>query len=318
MNWVDLLLIAVLLVGAFLGWHRGFILGSMDLLAWAASFVLGYLFYPMVADLFSNWFDLGVWLLPVAFLSATVIIRVICWLIARMLYRLIPPQVSRGTFNRWFGIVPGLINGFIFAIFIAALLLALPWKDSVIRETRTSRFAPTLGMQSEWANKKMAPIFDAAIRQTMASLSGQETASPEFVELPFSEKNPTVRPDLERQMLRLVNQERAKEGLPPVVADPALSVVARAHSRDMFARGYFAHKSPDGKDPFDRMDDAKIRFRTAGENLALAQTLEIAHKNLMLSPGHRANIMNPSFGRLGIGILDGGFYGLMISQEFRN
>ena len=58
MNWVDLLLIAVLLVGAFLGWHRGFILGSMDLLAWAASFVLGYLFYPMVADLFSNWFDL--------------------------------------------------------------------------------------------------------------------------------------------------------------------------------------------------------------------------------------------------------------------
>jgi Uncharacterized protein with SCP/PR1 domains len=86
----------------------------------------------------------------------------------------------------------------------------------------------------------------------------------------------------------------------------------------MFARGYFAHKSPDGKDPFDRMKQARVSFHAAGENLALAQTVEIAHTNLMNSPGHRANILSPDFGRLGIGILDGGFYGLMISQEFRD
>jgi uncharacterized protein YkwD len=118
-------------------------------------------------------------------------------------------------------------------------------------------------------------------------------------------------------MLELVNKERAKEGLKPLKADPELSRVARAHSRDMFIRGYFAHENPDGMDPFDRMKKANVRFRVAGENLALAQTLDIAHINLMNSPGHRANIMNPAFGRLGIGVLDGGFYGLMISQEFR-
>jgi uncharacterized protein YkwD len=66
------------------------------------------------------------------------------------------------------------------------------------------------------------------------------------------------------------------------------------------------------------MRAAHLKFNTAGENLALAQTLELAHKNLMNSPGHRANIMNPAFKRVGIGIQDGGFYGLMISQEFRN
>jgi uncharacterized protein YkwD len=66
------------------------------------------------------------------------------------------------------------------------------------------------------------------------------------------------------------------------------------------------------------MKEAKIKFKSAGENLALAQTLQIAHTNLMNSPGHRANIMNPAFGRVGIGIQDGGFYGLMISQEFRD
>jgi uncharacterized protein YkwD len=115
----------------------------------------------------------------------------------------------------------------------------------------------------------------------------------------------------------MINEERAKEKLKPLVFDPELVVVARAHSDDMFKRGYFAHINPEGKNPFDRMKDAHVRFMTAGENLALAQTLEIAHKNLMHSPGHRANIMNPAFGRVGIGIMDGGFYGLMISQEFR-
>jgi uncharacterized protein YkwD len=66
------------------------------------------------------------------------------------------------------------------------------------------------------------------------------------------------------------------------------------------------------------MREAGITFMNAGENLALAQTLDIAHNGLMHSPGHRANILRPQFGRVGIGILDGGKYGLMISQEFRN
>ena len=127
-----------------------------------------------------------------------------------------------------------------------------------------------------------------------------------------------VRPFLEMQMLQMVNEERAKAGLKPVHADPELTRVARNHSQDMFERGYFAHENPDGQDPFDRMRAANVQFRAAGENLALAQTLEIAHTNLMNSPGHRANILNPAFGRLGIGILDGGYYGFMISQEFRD
>ena len=119
-------------------------------------------------------------------------------------------------------------------------------------------------------------------------------------------------------MLGLVNMERRKRGLKPLVADPELVPVARAHSQDMFARGYFSHYTPEGKDPFDRMKAAKIRYQAAGENLALGQTLKICHDGLMNSPGHRANILNPAYGRLGVGILDGGTYGLMISQEFRN
>jgi uncharacterized protein YkwD len=119
-------------------------------------------------------------------------------------------------------------------------------------------------------------------------------------------------------MLELVNKERTKRGLQPVKADAEMTKVARSHSKDMFARGYFSHYTPEGKDPFDRMKAANVKFIAAGENLALGQTLAICHQGLMNSPGHKANILRPNYGRLGIGILDGGIHGLMISQEFRN
>lgn len=316
MNWVDIAIGIVFLLCIWSGWHRGFILGSLDLLLWAGSLIGGYIFYPYTARGLDRLFDIGVWLLPLAFIITTIIARLLLGFIAGFVTRLIPPDVYEGTVNKFLGIIPGAINGWIFSIILSALLLALPLKDSVTRETRNSRFAPRLAMQSEWANKKLAPVFDNAVRQTMNSLT-VNPKSHDKVELSFKTTDVEVRADLEAEMLELVNKERVKEGLKPLKADPELTVVARKHSQDMFARGYFAHVNPDGKDPFQRMDAANVKYKTAGENLALAQTLQIAHTNLMNSPGHRANIMSPDFGRLGIGILDGGFYGLMISQEFR-
>jgi uncharacterized protein YkwD len=317
MNWVPVFLIVVIILAMLVGWYRGFILGSLDLLAWIGSLVLAYIFYPYTAKGISSFFELGAWLLPTAFIITAVVARILLGIIKRYIVRVIPGKANDTWFNRFLGIVPGAINGYIYAVIISALLLALPLDDRITKETRESKLAVSLAMQSEWVNKKLAPVFDEAIRQTINSL----TISPhsnEEVPLGFTYDKPVARPTLEAQMLELVNKERIKAGVKPLKADPELTPVARAHSADMFARGYFAHVNPDGKDPFDRMKAAHVRFSAAGENLALAQTLSIAHTNLMNSPGHRANILNPAFGRLGIGVLDGGFYGLMISQEFRD
>ena len=140
----------------------------------------------------------------------------------------------------------------------------------------------------------------------------------ERVSLPYKVASPRPRPDLEARMLELVNKERMAVGLKPLAPDLELTEVARRHSVDMFARGYFAHDTPEGRDPFERMREANVRFATAGENLALAPTVQVAHRGLMNSPGHRANILHPQFGRVGIGIMDGGIRGLMITQDFRN
>lgn len=317
MNWVDLVLIAVALLAIFAGWRRGFILGSLDLISWIGSLVLGYTFYKHTVSLLQKIFTLGVWLLPVAFLLTVILFRIAIGLVVRYIVRAVPGRVNDDGINRFLGVLPGAINGLVYAVIISALLLALPLKDSITDETRKSRFAGKLAMQAEWVNRKLAPVFDQAVRQTMNSLTVNPKSS-EKVPLSFTYNKAKVSPALEAQMLEMVNRERIKEGLNPVHADPEMTGVARAHSQDMFVRGYFAHVNPDGKNPFDRMRAADVKFRTAGENLALAQTLEIAHTNLMNSPGHRANILNPAFGRLGIGIMDGGFYGLMISQEFRD
>ncbi|MEO5562127.1 MAG: CvpA family protein [Chitinophagaceae bacterium] len=317
MNWVDILLALILLVAIIGGWYRGFILGSLDLISWLGSLVIGYAFYPYTARILNSFLTLNSWLLPVAFLLTVLIVRLLIGLITRFIVRAIPEDTNNSGINKFLGVIPGAVNGLVYIIIISALLLALPLQDSITKETRNSRFAGPLAMRAEWANRKLAPVFDEAVRQTMNSLTVHPKSN-EKVSLTFKSDNAVVRPFLEIKMLELVNEERAKAGLKPVKADPELTRVARNHSQDMFKRGYFAHMNPDGQDPFDRMKASNVQFRAAGENLALAQTLEIAHINLMNSPGHRANILNPAFGRLGIGILDGGYYGLMISQEFRD
>ncbi len=317
MNWVDIILVLILLLTIWTGYRRGFILGSLDLLSWAGSIIAAYFLYGHTKNLLEELVNLGVWLLPVSFLITLLLARLLFALIARSLVRMLPENSRNNFLNKFLGIVPGAINGWIIAIVVSALLLALPLRRSINSDTRESKLATRLAMQSEWANKKLAPVFDEAVRHTMNSLT-VNPGSNEKAPLGFTYENPKVRPFLEMKMLELVNEERLKNGLKPLKNDPELSGVARAHSRDMFARGYFAHETPDGKSPFDRMREANVEYTKAGENLALAQTLEIAHTNLMNSPGHRANILHPSFGRLGIGIVDGGFYGLMISQEFRN
>ena len=64
------------------------------------------------------------------------------------------------------------------------------------------------------------------------------------------------------------------------------------------------------------MERYNIKFSAAGENLALAPNVSLAHQGLMNSPGHRANIMSGDFGKVGIGVVDGGIYGEMFVQEF--
>ena len=79
---------------------------------------------------------------------------------------------------------------------------------------------------------------------------------------------------------------------------------------------YFGHESPVAGSPFDRLKAAGITYARAGENLAYAQSVAVAHRALMDSPGHRENILRPEFTRIGIGVISAGAYGRMVTQLF--
>lgn len=117
-------------------------------------------------------------------------------------------------------------------------------------------------------------------------------------------------------MINLVNQERVSRGLAPLKVDMQLVETARLKSKDMVDNGYFAHQSPNLGSPFDMMRRAGVGYRYAGENLAGAPEVETAHRNLMNSPGHRANILSPNYTHIGIGIVDGSQYGQIFTQHF--
>lgn len=318
MNLIDVLLIIIVLLAIWSGWQKGFIMGILGLISWLGSLYLGFYFYPYIANFIKNHIaNLGVWTFPVAFISIVILSRIIFSIITWAIMRSTPVEVHRNGINHFMGIFPGIAKGVIYATLIAALLLAFPIADGLSAETRDSRAANKLSVGVEWLNEKISPVFDKAISQTINKLT-VEPESGETVHLPFTINSVEERTDLEAKMIELVNNERTKRGLNALQPDPELRRVALNHSKDMFARSYFSHYTPEGKDPFDRMRDAHVKFSVAGENLALAQTLSIAHTGLMNSPGHRENILRPGFGRIGIGIIDGGVHGLMISQEFRN
>ncbi|MDY0406851.1 CAP domain-containing protein [Virgibacillus sp. 179-BFC.A HS] len=108
--------------------------------------------------------------------------------------------------------------------------------------------------------------------------------------------------EYEQQVVDLTNQERAKQGLKPLKADLELSRVAREKSHDMAVNGYFSHNSPTYGSPFDMMKSYGIKYNTAGENIAKGQkTPQEVVNAWMNSEGHRANILNPNFTKIGVG-----------------
>lgn len=119
----------------------------------------------------------------------------------------------------------------------------------------------------------------------------------------------------EQQAVSLLNKDRAANGLPALKANSQLTRLAENYALDMAKRGFFSHNNPEGQSPFDRMKQAGISYKTAGENLAINTSVSAAETAFMKSSGHRANILDSSYTEVGIGVVhsNGSVY---VVQEF--
>jgi uncharacterized YkwD family protein len=133
---------------------------------------------------------------------------------------------------------------------------------------------------------------------------------------PSAQTNSSTATSQEQEMLKLVNQARSQNNAPPLQIDMQVTSVARVKAQDMIDNNYFSHNSPKYGSPFDMLKSFGISYVEAGENIAGNQNVQNAHNALMNSPGHRKNILNPSYTHIGIGIKNGGPYGNMFTQMF--
>ena len=108
---------------------------------------------------------------------------------------------------------------------------------------------------------------------------------------------------METEVVRLVNVERAKAGLPALTQNWELSRVARYKSQDFIDKNYFAHQSPTYGTPFQMMTAFNIRYSAAGENIAKGQNSPAAVMSAWMgSAGHKSNILSPSYNQIGVGV----------------
>jgi uncharacterized protein YkwD len=139
---------------------------------------------------------------------------------------------------------------------------------------------------------------------------------PEPVVPPKPEAAPADLRDAEQAMAHRINQARADANLPPLTYDDRLADAARGHSEDMAKNGYFAHVSPTAGDLLARMNSAGIQARKFTENIANNQDLAAAHRELMESPGHRKNILDPEATSVGVGIARDEAGQFLVTEDF--
>lgn len=322
-NLLDVIIVCVVLFYAYEGYTLGFLLASLDLGSFILSFIIALKFYPVVAKGIIVIFGIPIGFAnAIAFFLIALLSELILGFLSRRFIRLIPKIPSEHVVNKfmmsvdhWLGFLPGMLSAFIILSFLLSIIVSLPSSPLVKQLVTDSTLGSKLISNTSFFETKLNDVFGGALDETLHFMT-VKPESHEMVALHFTAADGVIDQQAEEEMLQLVNEERNIAGLPPVVADTALRDVARAHSRDMFTRGYFSHYSPDGVSPFDRMNAAGISYSYAGENLALAPSTKLAMQGLMNSPGHRANILNPNFKKLGIGVIDGGVYGRMYSQEF--
>lgn len=127
------------------------------------------------------------------------------------------------------------------------------------------------------------------------------TTKPTPTTQPSPTQNPSDLNSYASQVLKLVNQERAKAGLSALTTNSTLSAAANKRAKETSQS--FSHTRPDGTSFSTVLKEYNIAYRAAGENIAYGQkTPQEVVTGWMNSPGHRANILNSNYGKLGIGV----------------
>lgn len=319
-NWIDWIIFFVVLYHIVDGWDRGLVSLLSNTIAFLASLWVAIRFHAQVGGFIVAKFGLPlIWMnvlgyLVLAFPVEILINSILAWPLMK-----IPNKIVGSVINRWLGSLFAIANGLLILAFLLLVVLALPIRGTVKRDIKNSAVGSKLVLLSDRYSGNIKSSLDSMTQEALKFVTIKPKSNERLnLDVAVESNQLTVDGDSEERMVELVNSERTKIGLSALRVEENLVSIARSHSRDMFERRYFSHFSPEGQDVGFRAREGGIEYTLVGENLAYAPDVEMAHIGFMNSEGHRKNILDPAWTRIGIGVIDGDVYGKMFTQVYAN
>lgn len=317
-NWIDLLIILILVYYLSEAFHYGFWGILTSFVSFLGSLVISLRAYKFVSLLLQNNFSLPIsYANAFGFIITAVILEAGLNYFLSFLVGLLPQKIREAKYNWILGIIPALGEGIILVAFLLTAIIALPINPSIKKAVTESKIGNLLLEKTSGVEKDINQVFGGAINDALTYFT-IEPDSNAVIKLNTGIDHLTIDSASESRMLADVNKERTSRGIAPLSVDPQMTAIARAYAMDMWERHYFSHYNPEGETVADRFTAAGISYQVVGENIALAPTEQTAMTGFMNSPGHKANILDAEFHKIGIGVVDNGIYGKMFVQEFMN
>jgi uncharacterized protein YkwD len=316
LNWVDLLIILIIVFFLVEGFRHGFWVILADFLSFLLSLLIALRFYPFVSEILKGIFTLSRSVSnALGFLIAAIVAELLLGYIFGIIISKLPSTWKKNPWSKYLSVFPALGEALVLVAFILILLIGLPINPSIKVSMAKSRIGGVIIEKTQSVEVKTSDIFGGVVDDTITYLT-IDPSSQKRVILTAETLDLEIDEVSEKEIFDLINKERRDEGISELNWDESIVPVAREHAKDMWERRYFGHVSPEGKDIGDRLDIVDFDYFIAGENLALAPTTTIAHTGLMNSEGHRANILEDQFERVSVGVVENGVYGKMIVQVF--
>lgn len=315
-NWVDLVIILIILYYGMESLRYSLWAILADFLAFFGSLLISLKLYGFVAKFLGSNFNLPNSMSnALGFIFTAIAFEIGLSIAFAYLVTRLPKKIKKNKYNKIISVLPALGQGILIVAFLLSATMSVPIKPQIKTDISNSKIGSRILSATTGIEQSFKDVFGGAIDDALTHMT-IKPGSRDSVKLETKAVNLTVDETSESQMFAMVNAERKKRGIAELTWEPKIVPVSRAHARDMWERNYFSHYSPEGKDVGDRLDKSGVRYGVAGENLALAPTLQSAHTGLMNSEGHRENILNPEFKKIGIGVIDNGYYGKMFVQVF--
>jgi uncharacterized protein YkwD/uncharacterized membrane protein required for colicin V production len=319
--YIDFFISVVVIYNLYLGWKSGYVKQILNLVFLSISIYSTFKYSYSFGSYLSNWFNSDIVLSEIFAGILIFTTSITLFSIILNLFNLKKPDYELG--NRFLGsFVSIFVSNLALTIFFSSIaLINLPnFLKEEIEVSDLSQFYINVDGTPQQFLELISGTDILKVSQRIKELTGSSTVVVNdfgCVDIPkYSMQLINYDLELNSALLQITNDERSMNNVQPLEYNQRMSNVAKDYAFEMYTKGFWCHKNPNtGELVRDRLDNAGIPFQIIGENLAIAPTLQSAHRSLMQSDSHREAILDFEFKRVGIAVVSGPL-GLIIVQIF--